>query len=275
VSTSKIHVNEPKWESPVMRDNKVKAALLGGEVQVGTWLHTLCAPELPQILATSGFDYVNIDMEHSSFSVKAVGDLCFAAQQAGIIPVVRPPERQHHMMSRPVDNGALGIYAPHVDTVKDAQGVVDAVKFPPLGHRGSQPPSINTSFRSFDAGDYMPRANAETMIIVQLESRVAMENMDRILALPGVDGAVIGRGDLAADLGVGGQRSHPAIDRAVDDLVAACARHGKIPGLMVLDIDDGAAWIERGVRMVTYASEMLMLRNAGREAVERLRTSAS
>ena len=259
----------------VMRENRVKAALLGGEVQVGTWLHTLCAAELPQLLATSGFDYVNIDMEHSSFSVKAVGDLCFAAQQAGIVPLVRPPERQHHMMSRPVDNGALGIYAPHVDTVEDAQGVVDAVKFPPLGHRGSQPPSINTSFNSFDAGDYMPRANAETMIIVQLESRVALENMDAILALPGVDGAVIGRGDLAADLGLGGQRSHPDIDRAVDDLVAACARHGKIPGLMVLDLDDGAAWIGRGVRMVTYASEMLMLRKAGRAAVERLRSSAS
>ena len=178
-------------------------------------------------------------------------------------------------MSRPVDNGALGIYAPHVDTVADAQGVVDAVKFPPLGHRGSQPPSINTKFRSFDAGDYMPRANAETLIIVQLESQVALENMDAILAVPGVDGAVIGRGDLAADLGLGGQRKNKRIDKAVDDLVAACARHDKIPGLMVLDVDDGVAWIGRGVRMVTYASEMLMLRNAGSQAVERLRQSAT
>jgi 2-keto-3-deoxy-L-rhamnonate aldolase RhmA len=258
-----------------MRENRVKAALLDGQVQVGTWLHALSGAELPQLLATSGFDYVNIDMEHSSFSIKAVGDLCLSAQQAGIVPLVRPPERQHHMMSRPVDNGALGIYAPHVDTVSDAQGVVDAVKFPPLGHRGSQPPSINTAFRSFDAGEYMAAANAETMIIVQLESRVAVKNMDAILALPGVDGAVIGRGDLAADLGLGGQRKHAAIDRAVEDLVAACGRHGTIPGLMVLDIDDGIAWIDRGVRMLTYASEMLMLRNAGSEAVGRLRAAVS
>ena len=74
-----------------MWENRVKAALLDGRVQVGTWLHTLCAPELPQILATGGFDFINIDMEHSSFSLKAVGDLCFAAQQAGIMPMVRPP----------------------------------------------------------------------------------------------------------------------------------------------------------------------------------------
>jgi 4-hydroxy-2-oxoheptanedioate aldolase len=258
-----------------MRENRVKAELLRGQVRVGTWLHTLCAAELPQILATSGFDFVNIDMEHSSFSLKAVGDLCFAARQAGIVPVVRPPDRQHHLISRPLDNGALGIYAPHVDTVGDAQGVVDAAKFPPLGHRGSQPPSVNTSFRSFDAGEYMPRANAETMVIVQLESALALRNMDAILALSGVDGAVIGRGDLAADLGLGGQRGHPRIDRAVEDMITACGRHGKIPGLMVLDLDDGAAWIERGVRMVTYASEMLMLREAGRAAVDRLRQTVT
>ncbi|BCB91333.1 HpcH/HpaI aldolase family protein [Phytohabitans suffuscus] len=254
-----------------MRVNHVKQELLAGKVRVGTWLHTLGSPELPQILSTAGFDFINVDMEHSSFSLKTVSDLCYAALQAGIVPVVRPPDRQHHLMSRPLDQGALGIYAPHVDTVEDARDVLDAVKFPPVGHRGSQPPSIVTSFRSFDAGRYMPEANAQTMVVVQLESRLALENADAILALPGVDGAVVGRGDLAADLGLGGQRGHPELDRAVEHMIAACARHGKVPGLMVLSVEDGRRWVERGVRMVTYASEMLMLRDAGTAAVAALR----
>lgn len=258
-----------------MRTNQVKADLLAGEIRVGTWLHNLCAPELPQILATAGFDYVNIDMEHSSFSLKAVGDLCFAAVQAGIVPLVRPPAKEAHLMSRPVDNGALGIYAPHVDTVEDAQSVLDAVKFPPMGHRGSQPPSINTSFESFNAGEYMPQANKETMVIAQLESATALENMDAILALPGIDGAVIGRGDLAADLGLGGQRQDPSIIAAIESLIETCNKHGKIPGLMVLDIEDGVFWREKGIRMLTYASETLILRNACAAAQKTLRGTKS
>jgi 2-keto-3-deoxy-L-rhamnonate aldolase RhmA len=254
-----------------MLRNGIKADLMAGEVRVGTWLHSLSDPQLPQILATAGFDYVNIDMEHSGFSIKAVADLCFAAAQAGIPSLVRPPEKTAHLMSRPVDNGALGIYAPHVDTVDDARSVVDAVKFPPLGHRGSQPPSINTAFNSFDAGAYMPQANAETMVIVQLESAEAIRNMGGILALEGVDGAVIGRGDLASDLGLGGQRQHSEINAAVEKLIDTCATEGKIPGLMVLNVEDGLFWRERGVRMLTYASEMLMLREAGAAAVEALR----
>jgi 2-keto-3-deoxy-L-rhamnonate aldolase RhmA len=257
-----------------MRTNPVKAALFEGRIQVGTWVHTLCAPELAQILATAGFDYLNIDMEHSSFSLKAVSDLCYAALQAGIVPIVRPPDRQHHLMSRPLDNGALGIYAPHVDTSEDARSVVDAVKFPPLGHRGSQPASITTSFRSVHAGEYMPRANDETMVIAQLESAQAVENMAEILAVPGVDGASIGRGDLAADLGVSGQRDNPAIDNAVRRMIDVCAQLNKIPALMVLGIEDGQVWAERGIRMLTYASEMLLLRNAGSAVVNQLRETA-
>jgi 2-keto-3-deoxy-L-rhamnonate aldolase RhmA len=254
-----------------MPPNPVKAALLKGRVQVGTWVHTLCAPELSQILATAGFDYLNIDMEHSSFSLKAVADLCYAALQAGIVPIVRPPDRAHHLMSRPLDNGAMGIYAPHVDTAEDARGVVDAVKFPPLGHRGSQPASITTSYRSVHAGEYMPKANEETLVIAQLESATAIENMAEILAVPGVDGASIGRGDLAADLGVSGQRDHPAIDDAVHRMIEVCAELNKIPALMVLSVEDGQVWAKRGIRMLTYASEMLLLRNAGAAAVSRLR----
>jgi 2-keto-3-deoxy-L-rhamnonate aldolase RhmA len=252
--------------------NTIKQDLLSGRPKVGTWIHTLAAPPVPHILAAAGFDYVIIDMEHSAFSLGQVAELCSAALHAGITPIVRPPAKEPHLMSRCVDNGALGIYAPHVDDADTARRVVDAVKFPPLGSRGSQPPSVTTSYRSFDAGDYMPEANAETMVIAQIESAVGVANMDSILAVEGIDGAVIGRGDLAADLGLAGSRHHPDITAAVVALVASAEKHGKIPGLMVLDLEDGELWRGRGVRMLTYASEMLLMRRAGADAVARLST---
>jgi 2-keto-3-deoxy-L-rhamnonate aldolase RhmA len=254
----------------IMRENRVKRAAQAGEVQIGTWIHTLGSPQLPQVLASAGFDFVYIDMEHSSFSIETVGRLCATALYAGLTPLVRPPGPGHNLLSRPVDNGAMGILMPHVDNVAAAQAAVRAVKFPPLGDRGSQPPNQHTDFRSFAAPEYMAEANEHTMVMVQIESREGVANLDAILATDGVDGAVVGRGDLAAELGVAG-RDHPEVISAVDTLLAACERHGKIPGLLVQQVDEARAWIEKGVRMIAFASETIILRNAAQAAIEAIR----
>jgi 2-keto-3-deoxy-L-rhamnonate aldolase RhmA len=257
-----------------MRANQVKQALLRGEIRVGTWVHTLGSLQLPQVLATTGFDYVHIDMEHSAFSLERVAEMCQAALSAGLMPVVRPPGKEHHLISRPLDNGAQGVLIPHVDTAAQALAAVQAVKFPPLGLRGSQPPSFHTSFAKVDAKEYMERANRETLVMVQIESREAIENIDRILAVDGVDGSTLGRGDLAAELGVS-DRDHPDVLAGLEKMIAACERHGKIPGLMVQQASDAQVWIERGIRYVTYASEVLMIRNAGEAALAEIRSAAA
>jgi 2-keto-3-deoxy-L-rhamnonate aldolase RhmA len=254
-----------------MRTNRVKLALHEGRVQVGTWIHTLGSRQLPRVLATAGYDYVLIDMEHSAFSIETVADLCQAATAAGLLPVVRPPAKQAHLISRPLDNGAVGIWAPHVDTREDAEAVVRAAKFPPLGERGSQPPNANTDFASFAAAQYMADANRETLVMVQIESRQALNNLDAILTTPGVDGACVGRGDLSADLGVAGARDHPEVLAGVEAMIAACRRHGRIPGLLVQDVPDARAWIAKGIRMVSYSSEVMVLRDAARAALAEIR----
>jgi 2-keto-3-deoxy-L-rhamnonate aldolase RhmA len=254
-----------------MRTNHVKRALRDGQVQVGTWIHTLGAPHLPQILATAGFDFVYIDMEHSAFSIETVAQLCSGSLYAGLVPIVRPPGPGHHLLSRPVDNGAMGILMPHVDTAAEAAAAVRAVKFPPLGERGSQPPSQATDFRQVDAAAYMAASNDETIVMVQIESRQGLANLDAILAVEGVDGAVVGRGDLSAELGVSGQRDHPELVAAVETLIDACRRHDRIPGLLVQQVDEARLWIDKGVRMIAYASETLILRNAAQAALEAIR----
>jgi 2-keto-3-deoxy-L-rhamnonate aldolase RhmA len=257
-----------------MRTNEVKAGLVAGEVKVGTWIHTLGARQLPQVLATAGFDYVHIDMEHSAFSLETVTEMCQAALVAGLMPIVRPPGKDHHLISRPLDNGALGVLVPHVDTSEQAEAAVQAAKFPPRGLRGSQPPSIHTSFARVDAREYMAKANRETLVMVQIESREAIDNLDSILSVDGVDGSTLGRGDLAAELGVS-DRDHPEVIAGLEKMIDSCRRHGKIPGLMVQQTDDARRWVARGIRYVTYASEVLMIRSAGESAVAEIRTAAS
>jgi 4-hydroxy-2-oxoheptanedioate aldolase len=258
-----------------MRVNHVKHALQEGKVQVGTWIHTLGSLQVPQVLATAGFDYLKIDMEHSSLSIETVGNLCFAALNAGLTPIVRPAGTDHHHISRPLDNGAMGILMPHVDTREQAEAVVRAVKFPPLGVRGSQPPNVHTNFGPSKVADHMAASNMETMILVQIESPQAIANIDEIMSVPGVDGATVGRGDLAAELGVGGQRDHPDVLAGVEAMVAAALRHGKIPGLLVQNVAEADEWIGKGVRLITYASETILMRLAGERAVQDIRAAAS
>jgi 2-keto-3-deoxy-L-rhamnonate aldolase RhmA len=254
-----------------MRENRLKQRLRDGQTQIGTWVHTLATPPLAQVLATAGFDFVYIDMEHSAFSLQTVTDFCRSGLDIGLPVLVRPAGHAAHLISRPVENGAFGVLMPHVDTAADARLAVEAVKFPPLGKRGSQPPNVHTAYARVNTADYMAASNEQTMIMVQIESPQALANLDEILDTEGVDGAVVGRGDLSAELGVPGQRDHPDVLAAVDTLIAACRKRQKFPGLLVQDVAEAREWVSRGIQVVAYASEVMMLRDAGAAALAAIR----
>jgi 2-keto-3-deoxy-L-rhamnonate aldolase RhmA len=249
----------------------VKRALQGGEVQIGTWINTLGLPQITQMLATAGFDFVYIDMEHSSFSIQTVGDLCYAALAAGLVPIVRPAGKASHLMSRPLDAGAMGLLIPHVDSREEAEAVIRAVKFPPEGERGVTLVGPHTGWSRANGEEYVRASNAEMMLIVQIESDRGIHNLDSILSVDGIDGAVIGRADLSADLGLPGQTSHPEVVGRVEMLIDACRRQNKIPGLLVQDVASAREWIGRGIRLVPYSSEVGMLMGAAGQAVRDLR----
>src|ERR1700694_1666493 len=118
-----------------MRQNKVKKALLQGEVQVGTWITTIRTPQITQMIAAAGFDFLYIGMAHSCLSIATVGGLRFAARAGGVVPIVRPAGKDPHLLTRPLDNGAMGLLIPHVDTREEAEAVIKAVRFSPLGER--------------------------------------------------------------------------------------------------------------------------------------------
>jgi 4-hydroxy-2-oxoheptanedioate aldolase len=245
-----------------------------GEVQVGTWVTTLRTPQIAQMVATAGFDFLYIDMEHSCFSIETVGDLCFAALAAGLVPIVRPPAKDRHLLSRPLDSGAMGLLIPHVDTKEEAQAVVKAIRFPPDGERGINLLGPHTGFARANGAEYVKATHSETLLLVQIESDTGINNLDEILSVDGVDGGVIGRADLSNDIGLLGQINHPEIVKRVEMLIAACQRHKKIPGLLVQDVATAKEWISKGIRLVPYANEVSLLVQAGEHAVKEIRTFA-
>ena len=258
-----------------MKPNQVKRALKSGTVQIGTWVTTFRTPQLPQILASAGFDFVYVDMEHSSFSIETVSDLCSGALAHGLVPIVRPPANEPNLLSRPLDAGAMGLLIPHVDTAEEALRAVRAAKYPPVGERGFNVQNVHTGYVTVEAAKYAQAANEETLLIVQIESRQGITNLDAILAVDGVDGAVIGRGDLSADLGLAGQTNHSEVTSRVEMMISACQRRGKIPGLLVQDVQSAKHWIGKGIRLVPFSNEVTLLMASARAAVAEIRTSVA
>jgi 4-hydroxy-2-oxoheptanedioate aldolase len=254
-----------------MRHNKVKRALVNGEVQVGTWITVLRTPQITQMIATAGFDFIYIDMEHSVLSIETVGDLCYSALAAGLVPIVRPPGKDPHLLSRPLDGGAMGLLIPHVDTREEAEAIIRAIRFPPFGERGINLMGVHTGFSKVDGDAYIKSTHAETLLLVQIESDRGIGNLDKILSVDGIDGAVIGRADLSTDLGLPGQTDHSEVVRRVEMMIAACRRHGKIPGLLVHDVASAKEWIAKGILLVPFSNEVSLLVNAGARAIHEIR----
>lgn len=254
-----------------MRMNNVKQALNSGKVQIGTWITTLRTPQITQMFATAGFDFIYIDMEHSAFSIETVGDLCYAALAANLVPIVRPPAKEPHLLSRPLDAGAMGLLIPHVDTKEEAEAVISAIKYPPMGRRGMNLRGVHTGFDKGSGEAYVRSTHAETLLIVQIESRKGIENLDKILSVEGIDGAVIGRGDISADLGLPGNTNHPEVLKQVEIMIAACQKRKKIPGLLVQDIASAKEWIRKGIRLLPFSNEVAMLMETSANAVKEIR----
>jgi 2-keto-3-deoxy-L-rhamnonate aldolase RhmA len=256
----------------MMISNRVKVALESGKVQIGTWVTTLGVPQVPVILASAGFDFIYLDMEHSCFSIETIGGMCASALARGLVPIVRPPAKEPHLLTRPLVAGALGLLIPHVDTPEEARAAVKATKFPPMGERGFNVQTVHTGFTMPDPQEFAKASNAAIFLIVQIESDEGIRNLDAILAVEGIDGAVVGRGDLSADLGLLGQTKHPEVVRRVEAMIKTCRTHKKFSGLLVPDLASAKEWIDKGIRLVPFSNDVTLLMSAGAKAIAEIRT---
>lgn len=250
-----IQNDRPVKPGDILRNN-VKDKLARGEVAASMTVRLVRGIEIARIARTAGFDSLYVDMEHSSFSLETTGQICMAALEAGITPLVRVPgvaEVQHVL-----DAGALGIIAPHVQSAAAARDYVRAAKYPPLGERSNAGPLPHLQYRAFPAADANAAIDAATMVIVQFESDAALANADDIVAVDGVDMVLIGTNDLLADWGMPGQYDHPRVREAYRKTIDACRRHGKhaAVGGFASRPDLAAEYVRMGARYVSTGTDL-------------------
>jgi len=249
----------------------LKTALRNGKTVWGTFIFEFGTPAAPRILKAAGWDYALIDSEHASFNIESVANILHVSASVGLPTLVRVPETQRSFLSRPLDAGALGLMIPRVESRAQAEEIVRYTKFPPIGDRGVILGSAHNGYAAVDGRRFLRHANAELLLIMQIETQAGLDHMDEILSTPGLDVALIGPYDLSTAMGVPGEVNHPRMVRAIDEFLKGCRRHGVVPGNFVTTVEDGRAWLRRGMRFLIYGADFLLLMDQSRQVLGALR----
>jgi len=246
--------------------NAAKERLANGELAIGIGVRGVRGVEVARVMKTAGFDWLFIDLEHGATSVETAYSICVAALDAGIAPFVRVPHGELALGARCLDAGALGIVIPHVDSAEEAQAMVQAFRFAPLGRR-----SIGGGYPQFGFAPVPPKQvvtslNEATLLMAMIETPQALENAERIAAVPGIDALLMGTNDLCLEMGIPGQLDDPRVVAAVDSVVSACRKHGKWPGLGgVYGKELMKRYIGRGMRLVLAGNDISLLMAAAQD----------
>ncbi len=211
--------------------NVAREKLEQGQLSLGVGVRTTRSVEIARMMATAGFDWLFLDMEHGTMSLDACAQIAAAALDAGIAPIARVPSGQYSIATRALDNGALGIVVPHVDTAAEAREIVEKLKYPPVGHRSVGGWGPHYHLQALSTGDAVTALNAANLTVVMLETPAAIANAAEIAAVPGVDVLLIGSNDLCAEMGIPGDFGSERLAEAYRTMIAGCQKSGKFPGM--------------------------------------------
>jgi 4-hydroxy-2-oxoheptanedioate aldolase len=236
--------------------NLFKRALAERRPQIGLWC-SLTSPIAVEVVAGSGFDWLLLDTEHSPNEVPIVLSQLQAMTGGTGSAVLRPAWNDPVLFKRWLDIGVQSFLVPWVQNADEARRAVEATRYPPQGVRG-----IAVTVRANNYGrvkDYARLANSEICVVVQLETRTALGNLEAIAAVEGIDALFIGPSDLAADLGHVGNSAHPDVRSAIDDAIDRIQAAGKVPGILAPVEADARRWLERGCLMLAVGSDVGLL----------------
>ena len=253
--------------------NRTKAALAEGRLALGMGLRQARTVDIATIAGTCGFDWLFIDTEHNSMSIDTACQIAMAAIATGVTPIVRVPGHEHHHCARALDNGALGVVVPHVDTAEQAKRIADFCRYPPMGHRSIAGNMPGLAFAALPVGEATRRMNEENLVVVMLETPQAIDNAEAIAAVPGIDVLLVGTNDLCAEMGIHGQFGDPRVPAAYEKVIAACRKHGKHPGMGgVYDPALMQKYIGMGMRFILSGNDLAFLMAAAKERAAMLRS---
>jgi len=241
----------------MVMNNHTKARLLEGETVTGCFLRY---PEgtLAEFLALAGWDFLVLDAEHGTLQPGDVEDLSRACELHSVTPIVRVPNGEASTILRFLDAGAHGIQVPWVGTREQAEAAVRAAKYQPLGQRGLAATRAARFGFPEPIGPYTQRANAETLVVVQVETAEGVANVEDLASVEGVDVVFIGPTDLAHSLGHVGNVSQPEVKAAMERVAGAVLEAGKALGIFVADPVEAVKWRARGARYLTTGVEPLL-----------------
>ncbi|WP_187830166.1 HpcH/HpaI aldolase family protein [Siccirubricoccus phaeus] len=240
--------------------NHVKQRLQKDELALGFGVHHMRGAAVGMLAAAAGFDWLFIDMEHGATSVHEATQIAIAALNQGVTPIVRVCKDAVFEGTRALDNGAMGVVVPHVDTAEEARAVADAYRFPPVGTRSWGGPPFAYNFRPPAVAEAQVELNKEILVTVMIETPEAVANAAAIAAVPGIDALMIGTSDLTASMGIAGQIGHERVQAAYKTVADACKSAGKVLGMGgVYDETWAAAYIKLGARLLLSGSDHNLL----------------
>ncbi len=214
-----------------MRKNEMKARLQAGKPALGCSI-MIPSPQMVEMAAHAGFDWVLIDMEHGTIGLETAELMCMAAEARGITPIVRPRNNASAEITSVMDRGAAGVQVPHINTANDARRALGAVKFGPGDNRGLAAGTRPDSYGLAKAmPDFVREANAQSLVCIQLEHAKAIENVDALLAVDDIDVYFIGPSDLSQSMGHPGNPKAPPVKDAIEKTLARIVAAGKTPGM--------------------------------------------
>jgi 2-keto-3-deoxy-L-rhamnonate aldolase RhmA len=255
-----------------MRENAIKKALVKGQVVIGGSVSQLKGPVIPQLYASAGLQFIYIDMQHSAYTVGDVLELVVGARAAGIDNFVRVPSPDPSLITRLLDSGVQGVMIPELKTPDEVVQVVKAVKYPPKGERSIVLRRMHTDFQKLDAVEMTRRSNEQTLIVIQIENKSALDQVEKIAKIEGVDVLWVGPNDLSGSLGHLGQTDHPEVLSAIEKIIDTSLRAGIFPGMTLPpNLRNAEKWLKRGLRLVSYSNDIELIVGGASQGVKNIR----
>jgi 2-dehydro-3-deoxyglucarate aldolase len=253
-----------------MKSSELKSNLAKNKLCLGSWI-TFTDPSVAELQAKAGFDWLAVDMEHSPITLDIAQDLIRVIALHDVCPLVRVPANDPTIIKRVLDAGAGGVIVPMINSRSQAEDAVAAVKYPPTGKRSvgiSRAQGFGPEFQ-----DYVKRANDETIVIVQIEHKDAVSDVDAILAVTGVDAFIVGPYDLSGSMGIPGQLDDPQVQKALIKVAAAGKKAGVAAGIHVVypEPDRVKDRFNEGYSLIAYGVDFIFLGESSREGVRIVR----
>lgn len=250
---------------------RLTTRIRSGEPVVGTFVLASPRPAIARVAVGAGADFVLVDGEHTGFGWETIATFVAGVRSAGGVPFVRVPAARREYIGTALDIGATGLMVPLVGTAQEAREIVSWAKYPPTGIRGAMFGLAGHDFDLVEPNSAMWKSNADTVLMLQIETQEGLDNVEEIAAVEGVDILWIGHWDLSISMGIPTEFTHRRFRAAVERIVAAAEANGKAVGYLANDAAHARRLVRRGIRVLAWGSDLALYRTALTDGIEEIR----